>query len=148
MRVNTKCQNGLGEGVNNENWLSQHAAHRALTSHAGINTTLESLALGVPMVAIPVGFDQPGIAARIVYHGVGESVPVASMNTENLSGAMQEVLANPSYRDTARQFQRTIAQTHGLDRAADVLERTFQRVDAPGIVVWEKPLDTHAHSRA
>jgi zeaxanthin glucosyltransferase len=98
-------------------------------THAGINTTLESLALGVPMVAIPVGFDQPGIAARIVYHGVGKSVPVASMNTEDLSGAIQEVLGNPSYRDTARRFQRTIAQTQGLDRAADVLERAFRLVD-------------------
>ena len=94
-------------------------------THAGINTTLESLALGVPMVAIPVGFDQPGIAARIVYHGVGKSVPVASMNEEDLSGAIQAVLGNPGYRDTARRFQRTIAQTHGLDRAADVLERAF-----------------------
>jgi zeaxanthin glucosyltransferase len=95
-------------------------------THAGINTTLESLALGVPMVAIPVGFDQPGIAARIVYHGVGESVSISSMNKEDLSGAIQEVLRNLSYRNTARRFQRTIAQTHGLDRAADVLERAFQ----------------------
>jgi zeaxanthin glucosyltransferase len=98
-------------------------------THAGINTTLESLASGVPMVAIPVGFDQPGIAARIVYHGVGKSVPVASINNEALSGAMQEVLQNPSYLDTARRFQRTIAKTQGLDRAADVLERAFQLVD-------------------
>jgi zeaxanthin glucosyltransferase len=97
-------------------------------THAGINTTLESLAFGVPMVAIPVGFDRPGIAARIVYHGVGKAVPVASMNIEDLSGAIKEVLGNPSYRDTARRFQRTIGQTHGLDRAADVLERAFQSV--------------------
>jgi zeaxanthin glucosyltransferase len=115
-------------------------------THAGINTTLESLALGVPMVAIPVGFDQPGIAARIVYHGVGKSVPVASMNKEDLSRAIQEVLGNPSYRDRARRFQRTIAQTHGLDRAADVLERAFQLVDESGVVVWKRPLDTNAHS--
>jgi len=81
------------------------------------------------MVAIPVGFDQPGIAARIVYHGVGKSIPVASMNKEDLSGAIQEVLENPRYRDAARRFQRTIAQSHGLDRAADVLERAFQSVD-------------------
>jgi zeaxanthin glucosyltransferase len=115
-------------------------------THAGINTTLESLALGVPMVAIPVGFDQPGIATRIVYHGVGKSVPVALMNKEDLSGAIQEVLGNPSYRDTARRFQRMIAQTHGLDRAADVLERAFQLVDESGVAVWEKPLDTDAHT--
>ena len=101
-------------------------------THAGINTTLESLALGVPMVAIPVGFDQPGIAARIVYHGVGKSIPVASMNKEDLSGAIQEVLGNPRYRDAARRFQKTIAQSHGLDRAADVLERAFQSVDQSG----------------
>jgi MGT family glycosyltransferase len=100
-------------------------------THAGINTTLESLALGVPMVAIPVGFDQPGIAARIVYHGVGESIPVASVNKEDLSGAIQEVLGKRSYRDAARRFERTIARTHGLDRAADVLERVFQFVDEP-----------------
>jgi zeaxanthin glucosyltransferase len=106
-------------------------------THAGINTTLESLALGVPMVAIPVGFDQPGIAARIGYHGVGKSIPVASMNKEDLSEAIQEVLGNPSYRDAARRFQRTIAQNHGLDRAADVLERAFQSVDEPGETVWE-----------
>jgi zeaxanthin glucosyltransferase len=104
-------------------------------THAGINTTLESLALGVPMVAIPVGFDQPGIAARIGYHGVGKSVPVASVNKEDLSGAIQEVLGNPSYRDTARRFQRTIARTHGLDRAADVLERAFQLVDGSGVAI-------------
>src|SRR6201996_1651279 len=83
-------------------------------THAGINTTLESLALGVPMVAIPVGFDQPGIAARIVYHSVGKSVPVASISKKNLSAAIQEVSGNPSYRDTTRRFQRVIAQTHGL----------------------------------
>jgi zeaxanthin glucosyltransferase len=53
------------------------------------------------------------------------------MNKEDLSGATQDVLGNPSYRDTARRFQRTIAQTHGLDRAADVLERAFQLVDEP-----------------
>jgi UDP:flavonoid glycosyltransferase YjiC (YdhE family) len=68
---------------------------------------------------------------------VGESVPVAWMNKEDLSGAIQEVLGDPSYRDTARRFQRTIAQTHGLDRAADVLERAFQLIDETGVAVWE-----------
>src|SRR5262249_49483026 len=43
-------------------------------THGGLNTVLESLALGVPMVAIPSCFDQPGVAARIAYHGVGEFV--------------------------------------------------------------------------
>ncbi|MEG3864073.1 glycosyltransferase, partial [Microcoleus sp. herbarium12] len=36
-------------------------------THAGMNTTLESLRNGVPLVAIPVANDQPGVAARIAY---------------------------------------------------------------------------------
>jgi len=68
---------------------------------------------------------------------MGKSVPVASVNKADLFEAMQEVLGNPSYRDAARRFQRTIAQTHGLDRAADVLERAFQIVDESGVAVCE-----------
>jgi zeaxanthin glucosyltransferase len=34
-------------------------------THAGLNPVLESLAQGVPQLAIPVTFEQPGIAARI-----------------------------------------------------------------------------------
>jgi UDP:flavonoid glycosyltransferase YjiC (YdhE family) len=44
---------------------------------------------------------------------------------------MRKTSVKPRYRDAARRFQRTIAQTHGLDRAADVLERAFQLVDEP-----------------
>jgi UDP:flavonoid glycosyltransferase YjiC (YdhE family) len=54
------------------------------------------------------------------------------MNNEHLSGAIQNVLGDPSYRETARRFQRTIALTHGLDQAADVLERAFSIVDTSG----------------
>jgi zeaxanthin glucosyltransferase len=43
-------------------------------THAGLNTVLEALAQWVPIVAIQIGFDQPGVAARIAYHGVGEFV--------------------------------------------------------------------------
>jgi zeaxanthin glucosyltransferase len=84
-------------------------------THAGVNTTLESLAEGVPMVAIPIGFDQPGIAARIAYHGVGEFIEVEELTQEHLSELIQKVLKNPGYRDKARYFQKVIAETHGLD---------------------------------
>jgi MGT family glycosyltransferase len=96
-------------------------------THAGLNTTLEALGQGVPMVAIPIGYDQPGVAARIAYHGVGEFVEVGDLTAERLSDLIQRVQANPSYRDRARYFQRVIARTHGLDLAADVIERAFKK---------------------
>jgi len=96
-------------------------------THAGLNTVLEALAQGVPIVAIPKGFDQPGIAARVAYHGVGEFVEMGELTPERLSRLIRRVRQNPSYRDKARYFQRVIARTHGLDLAADVIERAFKK---------------------
>jgi zeaxanthin glucosyltransferase len=94
-------------------------------THAGLNTTLEALAQGVPMVAIPIGYEQPGVAARIAHHGAGEFVEVGDLTVERLSELIQKVRTNPSYLERARHFQDVIAQTHGLDVAADLIERAF-----------------------
>jgi zeaxanthin glucosyltransferase len=96
-------------------------------THAGVNTALEALAQGVPMVAIPIGFDQPGVAARIAYHRVGEFVEVENLTVERLLELIQRVRKNPSYRLRARYFQKVIALTRGLDVAAYAIEQAFQK---------------------
>jgi zeaxanthin glucosyltransferase len=96
-------------------------------THAGLNTALESLAQGVPMVAIPIGYDQPGVAARIAHHGAGELLEIADLTAERLSELIHRVHTNPGYRDRARYFQKVIAETRGLEVAADVIERAFGR---------------------
>jgi UDP:flavonoid glycosyltransferase YjiC (YdhE family) len=44
-------------------------------THAGMNTVIDSLSAGVPLVAIPITNDQPGVASRLVRTGAGEMVP-------------------------------------------------------------------------
>jgi zeaxanthin glucosyltransferase len=95
-------------------------------THAGLNTTFESLAQGVPMVAIPIGYEQPGVAARIVYHGAGELIEVEDLTVVRLSELIPRVQTNPGYRDRARDFQKVIAKTHGLDKAAEIVEKVFE----------------------
>ena len=94
-------------------------------THAGLNTTLEALAQGVPMVAIPIGYDQPGVASRIAYHGVGEFVELEDLTVERLSELIQQVRTNRSYQARACHMQRVISQTHGLDLAADLIEKAL-----------------------
>ena len=94
-------------------------------THAGLNTALESLGQGVPMVAIPIGFDQPGVAARIAHHGVGEFIEVDELSPERLRALIQKVMDDPSYDERARFFKGVIARTRGLDVAADVIERAL-----------------------
>jgi MGT family glycosyltransferase len=99
-------------------------------THAGLNTVLESLAHGVPMVAIPIGYDQPGVAARIAYHRVGEFLEVEDLTIEGVSQLIAKVLGDQGYSNRAQHFRRVIAETRGLDLAADAIERAFQtRVD-------------------
>jgi zeaxanthin glucosyltransferase len=95
-------------------------------THAGLNTTLESLAHGVPMVAIPIGFDQPGVAARIAHHQVGEFIEVDDLTGDRLDGLIQKVLSTPTYHENAQRFKNIIAQRRGLDVAVEVIERALQ----------------------
>jgi MGT family glycosyltransferase len=98
----------------------------ALTiSHGGLNTALESLARGVPMVVLPVAYDQPGVGARVEWLGVGWSIPVGQLTVDRLRDAVRIVLGNPAYRVRARQLRTSIEADDGLNRAADLIEGAF-----------------------
>jgi len=94
-------------------------------THAGLNTALESLTQGVPMVAIPVTNDQPGVAARIAYTKTGAYVRIQEMTASRLSSLIDEVLSNPEYRYNADNMKQAIAKRNGLERAVDLLEQAF-----------------------
>jgi zeaxanthin glucosyltransferase len=98
----------------------------ALTiTHAGMNTVLESLRHGVPMVAIPITNDQPGVAARMAYLGAGERVELADLKPARLRAAIQQVLTQSRYREAARRVQAEMAQINGVERAADIAEQAL-----------------------
>jgi UDP:flavonoid glycosyltransferase YjiC (YdhE family) len=77
------------------------------------------------MIAVPIGFDQPGVASRIAYHGVGELLSLEPITEEELYNLLQRIRGNPAYKAKAQEFQRIIAETHGLEMAADVLEESL-----------------------
>jgi len=101
-------------------------------THAGLNTVLEALTYGVPMTAIPVTGDQPGVGARIAYLGVGESIPLAELTLERLKTTVHRVWNGTSYRERARQVREEIARTNGLELAADIVEQAL----STGKPVW------------
>ncbi len=92
-------------------------------THAGLNTVIGTLSSGVPMVAIPITNEQPGIAARVAYTGAGQVIPLAKLTVEELRKAVTEVLNTPTYRDKARAMQRSIQQSGGVVKAAHIIEQ-------------------------
>ncbi len=92
-------------------------------THGGMNTTLECLTNGVPMVAIPIANDQPGIAARIAWSGCGEAVPLKRLSVPMLRSAIERVLTEDSYKKNALRLQEGIKRAGGVSRAADIIEQ-------------------------
>jgi MGT family glycosyltransferase len=95
-------------------------------THGGLNTVLESLSAGVPMVVIPVTNDQPGIAMRVVYTGSGTVVPLQELTVVKLRDSIENILNNQAYDRNARRLQASIQAVDGLSLAADIVERSFQ----------------------
>jgi len=94
-----------------------------MITHAGMNTTMECLKNGVPMVAIPVANDQPGVAARIAWTGAGEAVPLNKLSVERLKKDVMQVLTEDSYKQNAVRLQEAIRHAGGVSRAADIIEK-------------------------
>ena len=95
-------------------------------THAGLNTVLESLSNGVPILALPITNDQPGVAARIANKNVGVVVSADQASPEYFVAAIKRVLGDSTIRDNVRRMQKAIRSVDGLSIAAGILETAFE----------------------
>ena len=101
-------------------------------THAGLNTVLESISEGVPLVTVPLANDQPGVAARLKARGACVVIARRRLNPARLRKAVILVLQDAGYRDAAQVLQRAIQQLDGPGRAADLIEQLLKlRVTQP-----------------
>ena len=90
-------------------------------THGGLNTTLDSAAAGVPMLAMPLAFEQPGIAARIEAHGLGLRLD-ARAAPDAIREALSQLLDAPRWRDSLSRAQQELRAAGGVRRGADLIE--------------------------
>ncbi|MDQ6679246.1 MAG: glycosyltransferase [Acidobacteriota bacterium] len=95
-------------------------ARLALT-HAGLNTVLDALSNGVPLVAIPITFEQPGIAARVQWTGCGEVVDLNGLTATAMRQAIVRVLNEPRYSQKAAHIAQSAKNVGGVSKAADLI---------------------------
>ena len=94
-----------------------------LVGHAGHGTVMKALWHGKPMVLIPWGRDQPGVAARAQALGVAEVVPRAAANVESVRTAINRVLGNEGMRERAASHSARLRATDPPGTAAKRLEQ-------------------------
>jgi MGT family glycosyltransferase len=102
----------------------------AVVTHAGMNTTIEALAAGVPLVLVPITNDQPAVAKRVELQGAGVRVPLSRLTADRVERALTTVLDDPGIGAGARRLRGEIAAAGGVTRAADLVEQAFGGVTA------------------
>jgi UDP:flavonoid glycosyltransferase YjiC (YdhE family) len=109
--------------------IERHVDHGALlprcdvvVAHGGFGTIMGCLGAGVPMVVVPIQGDQPRNAQRCADLGVGRAVGPEERTPEAIRAAVETVLAEPSYRETAMRLRDEINALPGMDRAVELLE--------------------------
>jgi MGT family glycosyltransferase len=98
-----------------------------LVTHGGVNTVLEALCRGVPMVVLPRNGDHLGIASRIEHSGAGLRASFRGSSADELRGLIRCVLSDDGFRRRAESLRQGLIAAGGASRAADIVEEALSR---------------------
>ena len=120
----------LPANVHVERWVPQndvmpHAA--AIVCHGGSGTVTMGLAGGVPMVVLPLFADQSWNAERIATLGAGIALDGGVDDAPAIGAAVRRMLADPSYRATAREIATEVRALPPVDVAVGVVRDLLAR---------------------
>lgn len=108
--------------------LHEFVDHQALlahtdvmVTHAGLGSVASALSRGVPLVCTPMGRDQHLNAQRAAHVGAGVDLGVDPL-VDDIAAAIKAVLAEPSYRDAAKQTAAASRQAGNQTAAVADLE--------------------------
>jgi UDP:flavonoid glycosyltransferase YjiC (YdhE family) len=94
-----------------------------LMTHGGNNTTCEGFHFGLPMIALPLFWDQYDNAQRLDGTGFGVRLPTYDWTEGQLVGAVERLLADEDLATRMRSNAARIQDDAGRIKGADLLER-------------------------
>ncbi|XP_060926798.1 UDP-glucuronosyltransferase 2A2-like [Limanda limanda] len=128
----------LGNNTLLLDWLPQndllgHPKTRLFVAHGGTNGIQEAVYHGVPLVGLPLLFDQPDNFFKMKVRGVAKVMDIATVNRENFLEALEEVLHEPSYRENMRKLSNLQRDQpiKPMDRAMFWIEFVMRHKGAP-----------------
>jgi len=101
-----------------------HVMKRAalVVSRAGFGTVMKALYHGVPMVLVPWGSDQPGVAFRADRLGAARAVNFEDVDRSTMAQAIDTVLGSDTYVTAARHVSALLRAQDGVVSACSLLE--------------------------
>lgn len=93
-----------------------------MVTHGGMNSVMECIHFGVPMVIIPGLRDQPGNATRAVHHGLAMTAHMAHITPETLVSLITRTMDDPGIRESLAGMKQAIANEKGLETSIQFIE--------------------------
>ncbi|WP_205759928.1 macrolide family glycosyltransferase [Arthrobacter sp. PAMC25564] len=91
-------------------------------THAGMNSTMEALYFGVPMVAFPQQPEQEATARRLTELGLGLQLAAADLTPSALLDAVSGVSGDPRIRRNVAGMSLAVREAGGAEAAATAIE--------------------------
>jgi MGT family glycosyltransferase len=102
------------------------ARAQAFVTHGGMNSLMESLYFGVPMVVVPQMVEQRVNAHRVAELGLGVTLPPEALTVDALREAVERV-DQSDVRERVKNMRRIVREAGGAKRAVDAILE-FSRV--------------------
>jgi UDP:flavonoid glycosyltransferase YjiC (YdhE family) len=115
----------LGEAMTGSGFLPQPAILPQVDlviTHGGNNTVTEALHHGLPMIVLPLFWDQVDNAQRIDETGFGVRLPAYAFEDAELTAALDRLLADDALRARLAAMSDRIKGASGTARAAELIE--------------------------
>lgn len=94
--------------------------------HAGHNTVCETLYNAIPLVVLPVAYDQSFVASCVTNSGCGIRLNFNRFKASQLKDAVQMVFDQKEYSEQANKIKNSFLKAGGAKRAAELLENLIK----------------------
>lgn len=111
-------------------WVTDFAAQQwalekasVVVTHGGLNTVMDAIKARTPMLVMPIGFDQPGVASRVAYAGAGLQLSRRA-RAGTIHEALRRLLDHPP--EPLERLAAELDRAGGTPRAADIVESVIR----------------------
>jgi zeaxanthin glucosyltransferase len=97
----------------------------AMVGHGGFSSVKECIFMGVPMLLIPLSYDEPGNAARVVHHGLGLRLQLEEMSAAALGACIDRLLQDAAFQRNSKRMAQIFVAIEQRSPACEIIENTL-----------------------